>query len=725
MTQERLAERAGLSAKAISALERGERRHPYPHTVRALATALDLEVEDRALLEGSIAPRGHRLVLPVPLAPLIGREEEVGTLAGVLLSGRHRLLTLAGPGGVGKTRLAQAVAANVEPGFADGAALVSLAPLRDSRFVIDAVAEVLGIRASGTEPLREVLHRFLRSRQALLVLDNLEHLLDSAVDIAGMLGAAPRLAVLATSRAVLGIQGERVHRVQPLVQRAAVELFTERVRLVTQEIVDAGTAAEICRRLDRLPLAIELAAARVPTLSPPALLTRLDHALTLLAGGRRDLPERQQTLRRTIEWSYNLLDAPEQALLRRLSVFVGGWTLDAAAAVAQLDDATAVELHSRLVDGSLVLRGPADGEPRFQVLDTIRAFAADELEASGEAEAVRDRHAAHYRRIAATAARGLMGPDQASWQARLQRDHENLRTALGRLLERGHLSEVADTCLALWLFWMIGGHLDEGLHWAGEVLAGAARLDAGSRAKALVTAGAMRYARGQYEEAGADLDEAAAILHGMHEPETLALALALRGYVCVVQGEHSQAIRTLREAEALGRAAAQPFLATMAAAASTVVSRARLSEADAQLTVCEAEMRDLGNPWSLGVALNLHAWVCLLRGRHGDAEDRAREAVVMLGQLNDVWAMMHGLTILADAVALQADYARAARLYGSVDVLVERSGARLFHFYQATSEHCREQVERHLGSARFDVLRQEGRALPLEAVLTLATGTDG
>jgi transcriptional regulator with XRE-family HTH domain len=330
LTQEQLAERAGLSANAISALERGERTHPYPHTVRALASALGLSAEDSRKLQAAASPRerGQRADLPSVPGLLIGREQEVAELTELLASGVTRMLTLTGPAGVGKTRLALAAAGEVTAGFPDGVRFVSLAPLRDPELVVPAVAHALGVRETGSGPLEQSLHGYLRNRDQLLVLDNFEHLQAAAPAIADLLAVAPRLSLLVTSRSPLRIRWERVFPVMPLRSPWAERLFRERSLQAAPDVPvdDAGVVTAICRCLDCLPLAIELAAARAALLPPPALLARLGQAITVLTGGARDLPDRQRTLRHALTWSYDLLGREEQALFRQLSTFAGGWT---------------------------------------------------------------------------------------------------------------------------------------------------------------------------------------------------------------------------------------------------------------------------------------------------------------------------------------------------------------------------------------------------------------
>lgn len=727
LTQEALAERARLSAKAVSALERGERLHPYPHTVRTLAAALRLSLEERTALMAAVTPRGRPLLLPSPPSPLIGREDEILAAAELLKTGRTRLLTLTGTAGVGKTRLALAVAEETRARVADGAAMVSLAPIRDPRLLVDAIAYVLGLRESGDQPLREVLHGYLRSRNLLLMLDNFEHLAGAAPEVATLLAVAPELHVLATSRSPLRIRGEQVYRVPPLALRSAVELFLERAARVAPGAIDTRAdrdiVEEICRRLDCLPLAIELAAARIRILAPTALLGRLGQALTFLVGGARDMPERQQGLRQAIAWSYDLLTGAEQIMFRVLPAFVGGWTLAAAAAIGHVDETNALELHTGLLDNSLITSESGAGEPRFGLLETVRSYAAERLEASGEWAQVHDRHADYYRWLALRAERELLGPSLPDWLDRLQLEQDNLRGALTRLLERGRLEDVADMCFALWPFWLIRGHLRESQVFADGALARRGSLSAVGRAKLLFTVGAMLYPRGRYDESADSLDEAVRLAREAGDPPMLAKTLALRGHIAAIQGLPKLANTILGEAESLSREVGELFAATIAAATRAIVSRRRLAEADQLLLLCEAEMRELRMTWSLAVTLINHAWVTLLLDQYVRAEELLCEAIVTLSRLHDIWAMMHGLTLLADAASLQSESERAAQLYGAADVLVERSGATLFHLYQPLSQNCRTAAMQRLGADAFEAFRQHGRALPPDELLALVADT--
>ncbi|MGH2530939.1 MAG: ATP-binding protein [Thermomicrobiales bacterium] len=449
--------------------------------------------------------------LPAPVTPLVGRERETKDVQDLLLRDGVRMVTLTGPGGVGKTRLALDVATALESEFG-GVGFVSLAPIRAVDLVPSAIARSLGIRESGTQPLDERLRARLRDAHLLLLLDNFEHVEDAAPLIAELLVACPRIRALVTSRAPLRVSGEHEYPVPPLrvpetpvrpavadlARTEAVTLFCQRARAVRPDFVlheaNAAVVAEICRRLDGLPLAIELAAVHIKVLSPRDLLTRLTNRLQILVGGSRDLPARLQTMRDAIAWSYDLLSPEEQALFRRLSIFVGGCTLDAAKWVmaeggkrkadateaegrgrkAESDDGSAAVRRppsasdvldgiASLVDKSLLRRTDQDeGEPRFEMLETIREYGVDQLAASGEETTARARHTAWYLALAERAEPELTGPEQISWLERLECEHANLRGALAWLSEGERAEQALRLAGALSHFWAVHGHWAEG-----------------------------------------------------------------------------------------------------------------------------------------------------------------------------------------------------------------------------------------------------------------------
>src|SRR5215216_326071 len=591
LTQEELALRSGVSAKAISTLERGERKRPYPHTIRSLADALELSKNERAALfvavpkRGSVdAPVGPALAtesnLPTPSTSLLGRERELAEIRTFLQEAR--LLTLTGTGGVGKTRLAIEATWDAKRFFPDGAVFVTLASLSDFTFVLPTVAQSLGLREAGGE----ILRGYLRDKQLLLVLDNFEHVLEAAPEVAALIETCPELSVLVTSRAPLRVRGEQEYPVQPLalptstisptvevvVGSLSGRLFAERARAASPAFEltphNSGAVAAICWRLAGLPLALELAAARVKFLDPTTLLSRLDQALSAVGG--RDLPQRQRTMWATLDWSHELLSEVEQVLFCRLSVFAGGFSLEAAEAVGSsgsIITENVLEILGRLVEQSLVVAQPGQegSGVRYGMLEPVRQYAREKLEESGEAEETKRRHFAYFLALAEEAdlTYGLLtgvrltGAEGEAWMARLEREHDNLRAALSRAKERGDIEAGLRLVGALSWFWWTRGYFVEGHNWAEHFLEKPVRGDLGAmdgaRAKALLGAGMLSYGRGDLLRSIGLLEEGLATYRRLGDQAGTAAILAELGKVVRAQGDDDRAQELSKEGLRLSR----------------------------------------------------------------------------------------------------------------------------------------------------------------------------
>ncbi len=549
-----------------------------------IANDLAQLLTERFTTPAETPPVATRLAaLPVPRRRLIDREQERAQAQALLQREDVGLVTLTGPGGVGKTRVAVQVAADLAPQFADGVAFISLASLKDPTLVVPTVARALGVSQTGNDSLEERLLAYLQPRDVLLVLDNFEQLVAAAPLAAQALEQAPRLKLLVTSREPLRVRDEQIVPVPPLalpdpehipdlahlVQIPAVALFVERAREARPDFVltseNAATIVEICQRLDGLPLALELATASLSVLSPAALLARLERRLPLLSRGARDLPERQQMLRNTIAWSYDLLEEEEQQLFRRLSVFAGGFTLEAVQAVCvfeafgtsspgQVDDGAVLEQLAQLLDKSLVqAEQGTGGEPRFTLLETIREYAAEQLEASGEEATVQERHAHNFLRLAEEAEPHLFRPEWESWLERLEREDANLRAALAWSKVNKEGVEIGLRLAgALSLYWFLHDEVREGGTWLETMLARTGSTERSvARGRALLGAGLLAWAEDDFEAASFRAEEALSIVREAQDKRWTAYAEWLLGLVRLSQRNTAAARPLFEESRAL------------------------------------------------------------------------------------------------------------------------------------------------------------------------------
>lgn len=589
LSQEELAERAGLTAKGISALERGERKHPYPNTVRALAEALALSETVRGEWVAMLSPRGtayepspkEPLPLRFPTAPnaIVGREDDLASVIYYLTSGKTRLVTLTGPGGVGKTRLSLQLAEFAQTQFADGAVFVPLDAVPNPALFLSALVHALGLQEVSEQAKAQWLYQHLKDKKMVLILDNFEHVLDAACEIPPLLRACPGLTLLVTSRAPLRLRGEqeyplaplavpgldRVPHVNEVLASPAVQVFVQRAQAINPGFsitsANAVTIAAICRRLDGLPLALELAAARLKLLTPATLLKRLDQTLPVLVGGARDLPERQQTMRQTIAWSYDLLTPGEQRLFRRLSVFAGSWTLEAAEALCQNLSVTEdiLERVASLMDKSLIQRADREGESeRYILLKTIRAYALEQLVLAGEADAVQARHLQICLELAREAEKQVCGPDQMIWLKYLEEELPNLRAALEWAFS---VPQAAETCVedglqivcALYRFWQGRGYLSEGRAWLERGLSFPVSLAV--RAKALNGLGWLMHQLGDARPAIGIQQESIDMYRQLQDATGLSGALDSLGDAAWAFGDYELAAKAYEESLALRRTA--------------------------------------------------------------------------------------------------------------------------------------------------------------------------
>lgn len=707
---------------------------PRPAIIRPPAASPVAGVDRHLAADHSPSPTGN---LPTALTPLVGRERESAAIAALLRREGVRLVTLTGPGGVGKTRLAQEVAADVAGSFDAGAWFVGLASVVDPESVISSIALSLGLRDAGAGAVPAQLRAFLHPKRLLLVLDNFEQVVEAAPRLAELLAACPRLTVLVTSRVRLRVSGEREYPVAPLAlpeagkafpierlaESAAVRLFVDRAQAVQPDFAlspdNAAPIVEICRRLDGLPLAIELAAAWVKVLSPAALLARLERRLPLLTGGGRDLPARQQTMRDAIAWSYDLLAADEQVLFRRLAVFVGGFTLDAGAAVgADASDSDGLAVLAgiaSLIDKSLLSQGRTHADnPRYGMLETVREFALERLAESGELEDTRRRHAAWCRRFGEVAGPFLESavPDQWRWFTRLRDERHNLRAALGWAAVADPETALRIAAIALWVMVEKPTEAQRSLNAA---LGAAGDAPVALRFAALRALSVSAGLAGNFGEAATRAREAAAVAEVSDDPAVRGRAAYHLGLIAEWTGDGTTAVAHNAEALELLRSTADSPMTAMAASALADALHARgdLDRAAAAANEAVAYARRLPGSRALSVALNVQAHIARATGDVLLAARLFAESLALAEELGDRRGVMGNVVGLASVALDLGQSERAARLLGAVDAARVADG--FAHVLNPLNvSRIEAQARAALRDASFATAPTAGRDLPID-----------
>ena len=731
-----------------------------------------------------------RAHLPEPPTELIGREAEVRAVRDRLETGSLRLLTLTGPGGVGKTRLAIQVARDLRDAFADGVYFVSLADIADERLLQSKIAQTLGTRAASGADLTEEVKLLLEDREVLLVLDNFEQLTESAPFVTELLRGSQRLKVLVTSRAVLHVSGEHefpvqalsfpdVEKVPPLAELpsyGALRLFVERAVAAKPDFrltdENARAVVDICGRIDGLPLAIELASSRIKLLTPQALLARLKHRLELLAGGARDMPARQQTMRGAIAWSYDLLSGEQQALFRQVAAFGGGCRIEAAKAVCEPADELATDVLdglTALVDNSLLrIEEQPDGEPRFIMLQTIREYALDELEASGEATALRKRHAEFFLSMALEIEPHLSEPSPEAWLDRLEIEQDNLGAALRWLTESGETEGGLRLAVALWRFWHMRSYFREGLDRLITLL----DLPTSSptsrvRLKALYAAGVLSDARGDYDSGRRFFEEhleinraigdkwgianalnnlgIAALRQSDHEaarklyeeslafwreidnPPALALSLNNLGNVAKAQGNFARAQTLYEEGIAIFEEAGDQEGVAQSLSQLGDVARGRGDPETAQAFYQQSLslLKEVGDKWGAANVLTDLGDLALDQGDPDFAHRLFEESLVLFGELGDRRGLVGSLEGFVGVSALNQQPERALRLAGATEALRETLGAPLTLADRTKLEQRIEPARDAVGQGASSAAWVAGRAMSIEEAITYATAPIG
>lgn len=751
--------------------------------LKTLATVLNAHLLDRQpARNGAGRPMpSSNTNLPYQHVPLIGRDEELKTLRTLVLKEGVDLLTITGPGGIGKTRLALQLAGDLLRDFEDGVYFVSLASITNPDLVPASITQALGLKIGESQPGVDLLKGHLQDRQILLVLDNFEQVTAAAPLISDLLGAAPHLKILVTSRAVLHLYGEHEFNVPPLglpdlerlpalemlSRSPAVELFVSRAQAVKVDFKltgeNARSVAEICVRLEGIPLALELAAARIKLFAPRALLNELSHRLGLAVQQSADLLPRHQTLRDAVAWSYHLLDMGEQALFSQLGVFVGGCTLEAAQAVCadpNQPEIPMLEQLASLVDKSMLQHQRREnGQPRFVMLETLREYALEQLQTDGNTDSTRRRHWTYYSKLVEAVEPGPKEPDLPAWMKLLEEEHDNLRAALKWALEQDELDVALGIAGAIWKLWQIHGHVEEGMEWMKAILDRSRGQISTPRAKALWGAGWLGMVAGNLDQSREYFEEGAAIsrqlgdqrylgrsLHGigavargqgdfassraafdeslplfrdLGDAEDIAWTYEHLGATAIEQGDFAQAIAYLSQALVLFRELEQNWAC---AEALTYLGHAALQQGEFELAqeryeaarAIYQELEDRPNV----ATMNSYVGATLFgRGDHERAADLYKESLLLARDLKDYWGLTWGVERLAEVAEKAGRPDRAARLWGAASSLRDVSGVS-WHpgFHSQYTEQRFASLKTELGETRWAQLWTEGREMDLNEI---------